>query len=83
MTSLEYLEHLDPEPIMFDGLDAAIIGVMDRFGTPSVVLYDVDKVIGLLMDRDGMSHEEAVEFFEFNIIGAFVGETTPAFARLF
>tara|TARA_R100001086_G_C11757397_1_gene237114 strand:- start:607 stop:723 length:117 start_codon:yes stop_codon:yes gene_type:complete len=26
--------------------------------------------------------EEAVEYFEFNIIGAWVGETTPLFIRV-
>ena len=27
----------------------------------------------------GMSHEEAVEYFEYNQIGAYVGDHTPCF----
>ena len=33
------------------------------------------------MDRDGMSYEDAIEFFDFNMIGAWVGEFTPIFIR--
>ena len=29
--------------------------------------------------EDGMTEEEAVEYFEFNIIGAWMGEETPCF----
>ena len=29
------------------------------------------------MDRDGMSNDEAIEIFTFNIEGAWVGELTP------
>ena len=31
------------------------------------------------MTRDGMSNDEAIEFFEFNIEGAWMGDTTPLF----
>jgi hypothetical protein len=60
-----------------DGLDAAIIGVGTRCSKEDLVVYDVDKVIGILMDRDGMSRDDAEEFFAFNIEGAWVGEQTP------
>ena len=32
--------------------------------------------------RDGMTQEEALEFFEFNVVGAWVGEQTPIFVCL-
>tara|TARA_Y100000310_G_scaffold340521_1_gene436581 strand:- start:1167 stop:1442 length:276 start_codon:yes stop_codon:yes gene_type:complete len=60
--------------------EEAIIGIADRFGMQSSVAYDYDKVIEILA-RD-MSYEEAVEYFDFNIIGAWVGETTPLFIRV-
>jgi len=59
------------------GLDDAIIGVGVRCSQPPVVIYSVDRVIKILMDRDGMTNEEAIEFFEFNIEGAWVGDATP------
>ena len=39
--------------------------------------YDVNKIIEILA-RD-MSEDEAVEYFEFNILGAYMGERTPVF----
>lgn len=59
------------------GLDDAVIGVGVRCGQPPVVIYSVDRVIKILMDRDGMTNEEAIEYFEFNIEGAWVGNGTP------
>ena len=45
----------------------------------TIVVYDREKVIAKLMDRDQMTHEEALEFYYFNQVGAWVGEKTPAF----
>jgi len=41
--------------------------------------YDMEKIVRKLMKRDGMSHEEAQEYFNFNIGGAYMGEGTPMF----
>jgi len=75
---------------MFDGLlflsepefDQAIVGVADRIGMSTVVVYDTSKIIDILCERDGMDREEATEFYEFNILGAYVGEQTPMFISL-
>jgi len=64
---------MDPEY-----LDAAIVGVVTRIGLEAVC-YDTDKVIRLLMGHDKMSYEEAIEYFEFNMKGAWMGEQTPVF----
>lgn len=61
-----------------DGLEDAIVGICRRYGQEDVILYDEDKVIKILMDG-GMNYEEAVEYYEYNIIGAWVGDGTPAF----
>ena len=63
-----------------DGFDEAIIGVGSRCGQPDIITYDVNKCIKILMDQ-GMTDEEAMEFFEFNVVGAWVGEETPIFVR--
>jgi len=62
--------------IFWDGLDAAIIGVSDNFSEPKVV-YSRKKCIDVLMEDTGMDYMEAVEYFDFNIAGAYVGEQTP------
>ena len=41
--------------------------------------YDYDKCINVFKSRDGMTHEEAVDFFHYNVSDAYVGEYTPAF----
>lgn len=68
--------------VLADGLDDAFVGVGSAFGGTTCAVYDKDKVIEILMTRDGMTHDEAWEFFDFNIAGAYVGEATPIFVRL-
>ena len=75
----ELVESYDSEMLTADGFDDAIIGVSERFGRSPVIAYDKDKCIQGLMDRDGMDYEEAMEFFDFNVIGAWVGDGTPEF----
>ena len=76
-----YLADLDPDLLLADGFDDALIGYVQKFNQ-TAALYDRQKCIEILMKRDGMTDEEAEEFFEFNVVGAFVGDYTPAFATL-
>lgn len=69
-----------PDLLKADGFDDAIIGVVERIGIQAIC-YDQEKVIDILIERDGMDYEEAVEYFEFNIAGAWVGESTPFFLQ--
>ena len=62
-----------------DGLDSCIIGVCQRCGQSDVILYSAEKIIAVLMERDGMDWSEAEEFYCLNILGAWVGDGTPAF----
>jgi hypothetical protein len=72
----ENLSRLDPDLLFADGYDDCIIGLSFR-EDKLVVLYSTLKVIENLMEA--MSEEEAWEFFEFNIAGAYMGERTPVF----
>ena len=71
----------DPEMMQMDGFDDCAVGTVSRFGMPSVLVYDLHKVIDKLIS-DGMSEEEAYEYYEFNMLGAWVGDGTPAFICL-
>ena len=62
-----------------DGFDKAVIGIGQRCGAKDIIVYDALKCINILVERDGMIFEEAREFFEFNSLGAWVGEETPMF----
>ena len=64
-----------------DNYDHCIIGVCERFGQEPIIAYDKTKVIQKLQS-EGMTEEEAIEYFEYNQIGAWMGETTPCFVIL-
>jgi hypothetical protein len=65
-----------PDLLTLDGFDEAVIGVVERAGLLAVC-YDRNKIISILM-RD-MNQEEAWEYYEFNILGAYMGESTPVY----
>ena len=65
--------------ILLDGLELAIVGVVQEFGNGPRVLYSKDKILDILQQRDGMSYTEAEEFFDYNIIGGYFGEQNPVF----
>ena len=75
MTNLEQvLESFSDEVFTkMDGFDEAIIGVDER---SMRLIYSEKKCIEVLME-EGMSDEEAIQYFEFNVKGAYIGENTP------
>ena len=67
------------------GHDDAILGPAMIWGVDkkgggiriSVLVYDAEAIRTTLMERDGMDAEEAREYIEFNIEGAYMGPDTP------
>ena len=78
----DYIAQHNDEALFADGFEDALMGVGVIFNR-SLAAYDMGKCIGILMDRDGMSEEEAVEYFEFYVTGSYVGENTPIFVEVF
>ncbi len=64
-----------------DGFDEAFFGVASRFNMEDVFAYDMDECIAILCRRDNMSYEDAIEFFHYNVLGAWVGKKTPLFLK--
>jgi hypothetical protein len=62
--------------LLADGFDDAFVGIGRQFGRP-IAVYNRSKCIDILTEN--MSHEEAEEYFQFNVEGAWVGENTPIF----
>jgi hypothetical protein len=60
------------------GFNEAFMGVGTQFNK-ELAVYSKDKVIKILMGNGDMTQDEAVEYFEFNVQGAWVGEGTPMF----
>lgn len=81
---------LDENVLLADGFEPALVGYTEYWaalpsgGATRVVaaVYDRSKYIAHLVARDGMTLEEAEEFFEFNVAGAYVGPATPIFVTL-
>ena len=63
----------DEEFISADGFDNAILGVDEH---SMRLIYSVDKAVNELVEND-MPLEDALDFFNFNIRGAYLGEKTP------
>ena len=68
--------------MIMDGFGDCIAGVVERIDQPDIISYDRDKVLNKLISQ-GMTDEKAVEYFEYNQIGAWVGEQTPCFISPF
>ena len=62
-----------------NGFDEAIIGLDTTSAEIFRVVYDIDKIIEILMERDEMTEEDALEHFSYNIQGSYVGEGTPIY----
>ena len=79
MNRKEIEETYQDTPLLFaDGFDKAIVGVSQQFNSLSVA-YDRNKCIEILMTRDNMTQLEAIEYFEYNVVGAYLGDNTPSF----
>ena len=74
-------ENDDDNIIFLSDLDAALVGIGERIGMRPIAIYDSQKCIETLMKRHDMTYKDALEFFEFNISGVYLGEYTPIFTR--
>lgn len=64
--------YYEDEFLKVDGFDAAVIGLDEN---SMRLIYSVSKCIEILMEE--MSQEDALEYFSFNVSGAYVGPKTP------
>jgi hypothetical protein len=68
---VEYYQ--DEEILKADGFDDAVIGI--DTGTMRLI-YSVTRCVEILM-VGGMDMNDAIEYFDFNVRGSYVGEKTP------
>ena len=86
MTLTELLEHLEvygEEALLMEPraeYDECIVGIGYRFHDGPLAIYSVERVLSVLQD-DGMDEEDAIEWFDFNIIGGWNGPGTPMYIR--
>lgn len=66
-----------------DGFDKAIIGqTYDMVVSEERLIYSIDKCVEILVERDGMTSEEAIEFLDFNVLCAYIGKDQPIFVSI-
>jgi len=86
LTRREEIAAADPDILFADGFDDALIGYTDSWGAENSrcirAVYDYTKCVEVLTNRDGASYEDAVEYLEFNTLGAYVGARTPVFVHI-
>tara|TARA_R100000808_G_C2154319_1_gene165223 strand:+ start:7647 stop:7913 length:267 start_codon:yes stop_codon:yes gene_type:complete len=68
------------EALLADGFDKAIIGMCHQAAQSPVVAYDYEKCINILMED--MSRRDALEYMEFNVVGAYMGLNGPVFIKV-
>ena len=75
----DQVDQLELEDVLVaDGHDHAILGLVELQNGVFVVAYSTKEILEGLV-RDGMSYDEAQEYFDFNIKGAYVGPSTPVY----
>ena len=77
MKLIEYPEGYE-DMVVLPGLEEAVIG----YSSCGRCVYDADKIIQILQDRDGMEEGEAREYYSFNIECAYFGELTPIYITI-
>jgi len=65
--------------VLLDGLESAIIGIVEEFGNGRRILYSKPKILSILCERDLMTMGEAEEFYDYNILGLYAGEQNAVF----
>jgi len=77
---------IEAEALLADGLAAGLIGYGERCGQPTIAVYDSALCVEALADTMAVGEPElprsellamAAEYFEFNTLGAWVGDKTP------
>jgi len=78
---LEKIVEMFPEEqiLKADGFDDCVIGY--EFKEKIRLIYSVKLIIEQLIREDGMDEIDAIEHFDFNIGGAWVGEQTPIYCH--
>jgi hypothetical protein len=69
--------------VLLDGLEDAIIGIVEDFGSPGRrMLYSKPRILHILQKGNLMTYDEAEEFYYYNILGLYAGEQNAVFLDL-
>ena len=69
-------EETESEFLQIDGCQECIVGSVSPINEPTRLVYSYDRLIYHFI-KDGMSIDEASDYVDFNIVGAYGGPGTP------
>ena len=67
------------ELVKLDGLEGALLGVCRIHTQEPRLIYSWDLCVAILIETNSWTHEEAVEWMDYNVTCLYTGNTTPAF----
>ena len=65
--------------ISLEGFDSCVAGIAYGAGEPDRLVYDTSKVYTLLMNEMDMTFNEAIQFFDNNVMTTAIGPGAPLF----
>lgn len=77
-----HLSEANPEAVLFDDCDEALAGVAAQQLKSPLACYDYDRLVEVF-EAQGMSHEEAGEWVDFNVVNVWAGEHTPMIGNFY
>ena len=79
----EILEAINPDAVVLEGFNAAIIGICSRPGMEDVLAYNKSMILEILEIDHNMEEDEALEYYSYNIAGMWTGDGTPVFIDIY
>jgi hypothetical protein len=73
----EWLAERQPDAVLLDGLDEALVGAGCIAGGQALAVYDQGAILDTLMERDGMTEQDAWDHYGYNIESLYAGSGTP------
>lgn len=80
MEKREEIAEINEDALLINDMDEALVGYTLGYSTNAV--YDYDTLVHEHIERDGMTEDEAMEYIDYNIIGAYV-ENGPIVIKQF
>jgi len=75
----DLVAQVNPEAIVVDGMDEALIGLAYRSGISPVACYDKKRCAKIVMKEHKLSYQDALEWLEENVFSIYAGIYTPIF----
>jgi hypothetical protein len=84
--AISWAEFFDIELTLYGSSHQEVMDYAEAFvgitsDEPPRAVYSQERYINVLVERDGMTLEDAQDFFGFNVLGANIGEQQPLFIQ--